>query len=123
LLLLRIGLHSPWVVPLSHIRIHLIHEIVLRRSRLSLLRAQEPRDELLHALRPHLDLSQPTEIHWHLLAAHGSEIKWLVRLLRHLIMLQLVLLEAVAQGELLQVADVLEGDLGLLECRRDHRGV
>jgi hypothetical protein len=86
-----------------------------------LLRAQEPRDELLHALRPHLDLSQPSEIHRHLLAAHGSEIKWLVRLLRHLIMLQLVLLEAVAQGVLLQVADVLEGDLGLLECRRDHR--
>jgi hypothetical protein len=128
LLLLRIGLHPSSVCTLCNIRIHLIDEFVLRGSRLSLLlRTHEPRDELLHALRSHLDLPQPTEIHGQLLACNLSKIEWLIWLLSHLIMLELVLLEAIAERVLLQVAthiaDVLEGNLWLLECRGDHWGV
>jgi hypothetical protein len=112
-------LHSDSVVPLSHKRINLIDKLILWPRRLSLLlRAQEPRDELLHALRPHLHLPEPSEIHGHLLGGHGTEIELLVGLL-----LQLVLRETVAQGVLLQVTEILEGDRGWLECRRDHRGV
>ena len=120
LLLLRITLHSR-VPSLRHIRIHLVHEITLRPSSLLillLLRTQEPRDKLLHALGTHLYLSKLTEVQRELLRAHLSKVVWLKRLLLQRVVLQLVLLEARPQLILLQIAhavDVLKRHLRLLE--------
>ena len=120
LLLLRIALHSR-VPSLRHIRIHLVHEITLRPCSLLsllLLRTQEPRDKLLHALGTHLYLSKLTEVQRELLRAHLSKVVRLKRLLLQRVVLQLVLLEACPQLILLQIAhavDVLKRHLRLLE--------